>query len=66
MSFMVVQTSGGSAIVADSDLAVTVRALTVREDVVIGGDTTLAGGKVGYTANDSAGAGFRYVKVPNA
>jgi hypothetical protein len=34
--------------------------------LIITGDTYLEGGKVSYTANDTAGAGYRYVIVPNA
>lgn len=30
------------------------------------GDVTLAGGLISYGANDSGGAGYRYVRVPNA
>jgi hypothetical protein len=31
-----------------------------------GGDVTLAGGLISYGANDSAGAGYRFARVPNA
>lgn len=39
--------------------------LDVGGDLDITGATTLAGGLVSYGANDSAGAGFRTVRVPN-
>lgn len=68
----VVSRNGVSGVDADfsGDAAVggtlDVTGKTTAVDAEVTGDLTLAGGAVTYGANDSAGAGFRYVRVPNA